>query len=302
MARTILITGGTGFIGQKLCHSLNHNDFQLTVLSRQSPEDVKTLCGRVEPIASLEALRDHPGFDAIINLAGEGIADRRWSEHRKQQLRDSRIALTRQLVELAETWESPPKVLVSGSAVGFYGDQGQQAVTEQTAPHDEFTHQLCRDWETEARRFEPLGTRVCLSRTGVVVGPAGGFLQRMLPPFRFGLGGRLGAGSQYMPWVHRDDVVNALLWMMNTESASGAYNVVSPSPVSNQDFTRSLGRVLHRPTVLPAPAAALKLALGEMSRLLLTGQNARPVRLLDAGFKFEYPELEPALRDAIRSC
>ncbi|MBC7193184.1 TIGR01777 family oxidoreductase [Marinobacter sp.] len=301
MGKRILITGGTGFIGQRLCQALLAGESRLTVLSRQDPVTVRSLCGRVEAANSLDTLHGHPGFDAVINLAGEGIAEKRWSQARKQQLVDSRVALTRTLAEVICSWEQKPEVLVSGSAVGFYGDQGHARVNESTTPKDEFTHRMCADWEKEALALEEHGVRVCLSRTGLVVGPDGGFLQKMLLPFRLGLGGRLGNGQQYMPWIHRDDVVDALLWMLKTPRACGPYNVVSPNPATNREFTRTLAGVLHRPALLPAPPFALKLALGEMSRLLLTGQKAVPDRLTDAGFSFLFPELGPALRDALGS-
>lgn len=300
MEKRILITGGTGFIGQPLCQELIADGHSLTVLSRQPALNVQSLCGRVETVNDLNELSGGEGFDAVINLAGEGIADKRWSEARKQELRDSRIALTNQLVDVIRTWKSLPSVMVSGSAVGFYGDQGSHRVTEDTPPHDEFTHRMCSDWEQAARRLEPAGVRVCLSRTGIVAGPGGGFLQRMLLPFKLGLGGRLGSGEQYMPWVHRDDVVAALKWMLETDTASGAYNVVSPNPVTNRQFTKCLAGVLGRPAIFPAPAPVLKIALGEMARLLLTGQMAIPERLEGEGFRFRFPDLSPALVDATR--
>lgn len=300
MSKRILVTGGTGFIGQVLCPKLNARGYSLTVLSRRNEADVQAMCGRVEAVSDLGLLKEHPGFDAIINLAGEGIADKRWSEQRKQALRTSRIGLTRELVNVARTWSTLPAVVVSGSAVGFYGDQGDSRVTEATLPHDEFTHRLCRDWEAEALKLETEGVRVCLSRTGVVAGSGGGFLQRMLLPFRLGLGGRLGSGTQYMPWVHRDDVVAALIFMLESEKASGAYNVVSPNPVTNREFTRSLATALHRPALFPAPEFVLKLALGEMARLLLTGQQAIPERLLQQGFRFSHPQLKEALESCVR--
>lgn len=299
MNKSILITGGTGFIGQSLCQTLIGKQYHLTVFSRRNPSDVLARCGRVAPIQSLSELRGGQGFDGVINLAGEGIADKRWSDRRKQLLRDSRIALTSELVDVVRSFERQPDVLVSGSAVGFYGAQGDQRVTEETTPRDEFTHRLCKDWEDAANTLASDGVRICLSRTGVVAGPGGGFLQRMVPPFRLGLGGRLGNGRQYMPWVHRQDVVNALVWMLETSEASGAYNVVSPNPVDNREFTATLGKVLNRPTLFPAPAFALKTALGEMARLLLTGQNAVPQRLTESGFKFRFPELRDALNDAV---
>jgi uncharacterized protein (TIGR01777 family) len=299
MEQRILITGGTGFIGKELCRELNDKGYELTVLSRQSPDTVRSLCGRVDVVNRLDDLDGHSGFDGVINLAGEGIAEKRWTETRKKALRTSRIELTRELVQIALSWDKLPSVLVSGSAVGFYGDQGSELVTEKTPPKDEFTHKLCRDWEQEALNIEPEGVRVCLSRTGLVVGRGGGFLQRMLPPFKLGLGGRLGSGDQFMPWVHRGDVVRGLTWMLETETARGAYNMVSPNPVTNRTFTETLADVLHRPAVFPAPAPALKLALGEMAGLLLTGQQAIPERLKEEGFEFEYPDLKPALEESV---
>lgn len=299
MDKRILITGGTGFIGKILCRDLISKGYSLTVLSRQRSDTVKALCGRVEVTADLNNLKGHTGFQAVINLAGEGIADKRWTEARKQALRDSRIGLTRTLVSTIKSWQTLPEVMVSGSAVGFYGNQGDHLVTEDTAPNPEFTHELCRDWEQAAQTLEQDGVRLCLSRTGVVAGRAGGFLQRMLMPFRLGLGGRLGSGHQYMPWVHRDDVVAGLIWMLENERAHGAYNMVSPNPATNREFTKTLGKVLHRPTLFPAPAPILKLALGEMAGLLLTGQKAVPMRLQTEGFEFKYPELEAALEESV---
>lgn len=300
MDNRILITGGTGFIGQALCPALLAKGYSLTVLSRQPGDQVQAVCGRVEALSDLKSLKSHSGFNAVINLAGEGIADKRWSESRKQALLDSRVGLTRKLIDVIKTWETPPEVMISGSAVGFYGDQGSKPVTEETAPSDEFTHRMCRDWESEALAVGSEDTRVCLSRTGLVVGPGGGFLKRMLLPFKMGLGGRIGKGQQFMPWVHRDDVVSALIWMLETPEANGAYNVVSPNPVTNRQFTSELARVLHRPAVFPVPETALKVALGEMARLLLTGQQALPKKLEDEGYSFRYKELEPALKDATR--
>ncbi|MCK7543188.1 TIGR01777 family oxidoreductase [Marinobacter bryozoorum] len=297
--KSVLLTGGTGFIGQVLSPELLRAGYKVDVLSRQKPEAVQALCGRVTPISELSAINGGPGYDVVINLAGEGIAEKRWSEARKQSLRDSRIALTRELVTGLLSCERLPEVMVSGSAVGYYGAQGGQPVTETTTPKDEFSHRLCADWEHAASPLSDKGVRVCYSRTGVVVGRDGGFLDRMLLPFRLGLGGRIGSGEQYMPWVHRQDVVRAIQWMVETDSAAGAYNVVSPNPVSNRAFTRTLADVLGRPALFPVPATVLKLALGEMSQLLLTGQKALPERLQTEGFEFLYPDLDAALREAV---
>lgn len=300
MDKRILVTGGTGFIGQSLCPALLAKGYSLTVLSRQSEDHVQAACGQVEALSDLQNLRSHAGYDAVINLAGEGIADKRWTESRKQELRESRIGVTRTLAGVIESWETAPEVVVSGSAVGFYGNQGSEPVTEKTPPADEFTHRMCRDWENEALTLRSEGTRVCLSRTGIVVGPGGGFLQRMLPPFKLGLGGRIGDGQQFMPWVHREDVVAALIWMLETPEADGPYNVVSPNPVTNRQFTSELASVLHRPAFFPVPATVLKLALGEMARLLLTGQKALPEKLTKEGYNFHYEHLTTALKDATR--
>ncbi|WP_323754386.1 TIGR01777 family oxidoreductase [Marinobacter sp.] len=300
MSKKILITGGTGFIGRVLCKHLLKAGHTLTVLSRQKPATVKAICGKVEPVADLNLLKAHPGFDAVFNLAGEGIADKRWSPERKASLLDSRVALTLALVSVIRSWEKLPEVLVSGSAVGFYGDQQDHLVTEDTPPNPEFTHQLCSEWEDAALSLQADGVRVSLSRTGLVVGKGGGFLDRMILPFKLGLGGKLGSGHQYMPWVHREDVVAGLIWMLENQLSHGPYNMVSPNPVTNEEFTRTLARVLKRPAILPAPAPILKLALGEMAGLLLTGQKAVPARLQSDGFEFSHPDLKAALNASVK--
>lgn len=299
MDKHLLITGGTGFIGRVLCPQLLRRGYRLTVLSRRRPEDVRAICGPVEAISALSDVGEGPGFDGVINLAGEGIAERRWSDARKQTLRDSRIGLTRELVTTLLSCQHLPEVVISGSAVGYYGDQGDLRVTETTQPRPDFAQQLCQDWEQAIAPLNDKGVRVCVARTGLVVGEDGGFLSRMVLPFRLGLGGRIGSGEQYMPWVHRDDVVEALIWLLETPGARGPYNLVSPNPASNRAFTRTLAGVLNRPSLFPVPAVVLRLAMGEMSTLLLGGQRALPARLQDEGFRFRWPDLEPALRQAL---
>ncbi|TBW59059.1 TIGR01777 family protein [Marinobacter halodurans] len=299
MTQHILITGGTGFIGQRLCPELLKRGYRLTVFSRRTDDDVRARCGRVNTLHTLADLRNLDALDAVINLAGEGLASARWTEKRKRVLRESRIDLTRELIDQLEKSPLRPATFISGSAIGYYGSHGGEPVTEDAPVNDDFAHRLCADWEAEARRARQLGCRVCLSRTGVVLGPDGGMLERLLLPFRLGLGGRLGDGQQYLSWVHRDDVVNALIWMLQTPDASGAYNVVSPHPVTNRTFTRTLGRVLHRPTPFPVPAFVLRTALGELSAMLLEGQRVMPARLQQAGFGFTHPDLEDALRSII---
>lgn len=296
MTRHILITGGTGFIGHRLCQALLERGDKVTVYSRQPASKVRQRCGPVTPVGDLAAISALPVIDAVVNLAGAGIAEKRWTSARKRILYDSRVKLTDTLVQALATREQKPEILVSGSAVGFYGAQGENPVTEATPPKPEFTHELCADWESAAERATALGIRVALSRTGLVIGKDGGFMERMLPPFKLGVGGRLGNGDQYMPWIHRRDMVRALLYLLDSPSAEGPYNLVAPNPVKNRTFTEALGRTLSRPTLVPVPALALKVAFGEMATLLLTGQKAVPHRLQKEGFSFEYPELEPALR------
>lgn len=298
MSRHIVITGGTGFIGQALCHRLHNLGHRLTVFSRRSEADVEQRCGRVRVINRLSAIPGLGPIDAVINLAGEGIADRRWTARRKQALWKSRIDLTEELVRQLDRCPEGPGALISGSAVGFYGDQEDRQVTEDTSPHDEFTHRMCVAWENAALQA-PDTCRVCFSRTGLVVGRDGGFLERMLPVFRMGLGGRLGKGTQYMPWIHRQDMVEGLIHLLDNPELEGPFNLTAPNPATNADFTRTLAKVLERPAFMSVPAPALWLALGEMAHLLLTGQSAVPEKLLNSGFEFNYPTLEPALREAV---
>ena len=297
----MLITGGTGFIGSRLVAELLAAGHSLTIYSRH-PETVGARFGpHCRGIAELTPAALVQPVDAVINLAGEPIADQRWTPARKAELSASRVELTRRLVDLLARLPVRPAVLVSASAVGYYGSQQDNRVTETTPPHDEFTHRLCAAWEEEARRAESLGVRVAITRTGLVVGKGGGFLARLLPPFRLGLGGRLGDGRQFMPWIHLDDLLRIFLKLLEEPSCRGVYNAVSPAPVSNEDFTRILGAVLHRPTLCTVPAFALKAALGELAQLLLTGQQAFPARLQDElGFTCLYPDLRTALEAVLR--
>ncbi|MGP4842555.1 TIGR01777 family oxidoreductase [Marinobacter sp. 1Y8] len=298
--KNILITGGTGFIGQQLCPDLLSKGHELTVLSRQPDAAVRAICGRVTTIHSIDEIPGLDTIDAIINLAGEGIAASRWTKDRKKKLLDSRVALTHSLMDALRIRTQKPGIVISGSAVGYYGSQDSAAITEETAPsQQDFTHRLCAEWEKAALSAEEWGARVCFSRTGIVVDKNGGFLARMAPPFRLGLGGRLGDGTQYMPWVHREDVVRALCWMLESPSATGPYNVVSPNAATNERFTKALGKALGRPTLVSVPAFALRMGLGEMATLLLDGQNAKPARLQAEGFDFRYPDLDSALKASL---
>lgn len=295
----ILITGGTGFIGKKLCHFLLDHDHELTVLSRK-PKKVYSLCGeRVQAINSIEQLTSSDTFDAIINLAGEGIANSRWSKKRKQVLLDSRINTTRQLIAYIERAKKRPEVLISGSAVGYYGNRGSRVLNEWSDPHEDFSHELCEKWESTAIEAENFDVRVCVIRTGLVIGNDGGFLKRMLPLYKLGLGGKMGDGQQWMSWIHRTDFIAIINKLLESKVMQGIFNATAPVPVSNDEFSQTLGKTLNRPVCLPIPAFVLKILLGEMSTLLLGGQRILPERIEQAGYEFQFKTLEQALTDVL---
>ncbi|SEE93042.1 TIGR01777 family oxidoreductase [Pseudomonas migulae] len=293
----ILLTGGTGLIGRQLCRHWLSQGHRLTVLSR-SPGKVAKICGaQVRGIALFEDLGQEP-VDAIINLAGAPIADRLWTSRRKALLWSSRITLTETMLAWLESREQKPQVLISGSAIGWYGDGGERELTEKSAPViDDFASQLCIAWEETAQRAEALGMRVIFVRTGLVLSAEGGFLSRLLLPFKLGLGGPLGSGRQWMPWIHIKDQIALIDFLLHQKNASGPYNACAPKPVRNREFAKTLGSVLHRPAFMPMPALALKVGLGELSSLLLGGQKAMPARLLEAGFIFQFTDLRAALDD-----
>jgi len=297
----ILITGGSGFIGSALTAHLQRDGAQVTWLSRRastpSPEGVE-----VRDYASLWA---DDRFDAVVNLAGAGIADSRWSASRKQTLRDSRLIPTRVLTEWIRSAHTPPKVLLSGSAIGWYGAQGDVPLDEDSAPHDEFQHRLCAEWEDAARAAEER-VPVLRLRTGVVLHPDGGMLQRLRLPFRLGLGARLGDGRQVLSWIAREDWIGAAVSLLRAHlegaayAPTGAFNLTAPEPVGNTRFTRALADALRRPALLAVPAKALELGLGEMATLLVDGQCVLPARLQQRGHAFAWPQLEPYLESVLR--
>ena len=293
----ILLTGGTGLIGRELCRHWLSQGHSLTVWSRR-PEKVPDLCGaQVRGIGRLEELDETP-VDAVINLAGAPIADRLWTHRRKALLWSSRISLTETLLAWLESRGQKPQVLISGSAVGWYGDGGERELTEESPPvSEDFASQLCIAWEETAQRAEALSMRVVLIRTGLVLSAQGGFLSRLLLPFKAGLGGPIGNGRQWMPWIHIDDQIGLIDFLLHQNSASGPYNACAPKPVRNREFAKTLAAVLHRPAFMPMPAFALKVGLGELSLLLLGGQRATPARLLAAGYIFRFTDLRAALDD-----
>ncbi len=294
----ILLTGGTGFIGARLMPHLRP-EHEVTVLSRTPNKVYQRLGHDVHALASLTELKNLDEFDAVINLAGEPIADKRWNDAQKQRICQSRWQITEQLVDKIKAGSHPPKVLISGSAVGFYGRQGEALVDEDSLPHQEFSHEVCAKWEQLALAAANEQTRVCLLRTAVVLGKEGGALKKMLPAYRFGLGGPIGSGKQYMSWIHVDDVVSIILFLLEQEQCHGAFNTAAPEPVTNAQFSKTLAKVLNKPHFARVPAWTMRLLLGEMSELLLTGQRVMPVRLQSAGFHFRYPTLEKALKEIL---
>ncbi|HBO24021.1 MAG TPA: TIGR01777 family protein [Providencia sp.] len=295
----ILITGGTGLIGTQLVQELVSRSHQITVLSR-SPQKVYSLfCKAVECWTSLSDIKNLNDFDAIINLAGEPIAEKRWTDEQKKILCDSRWKITQQLTELINASETPPAVFLSGSAVGYYGDQGQSVITEFDQPHDEFTHQLAQHWEALAQNAQSSATRVCLMRTGLVLSPKGGVLEKVLPIFKMAAGGPIGHGKQFMPWIHIDDMVRAICFLLDSPELSGPFNMTAPYPVHNDQFAAILGDIINRPAFVRTPAFVIKTMLGESAALVLGGQQAIPKRLEDAGFEFKFVELKEALTDLL---
>jgi len=295
----ILITGGTGLIGRRLCKALLAQGHDLTVLSRK-PESVAAKCGaNVHAIAALDEWQPELTLDAIINLAGEPIVDARWTAQRKQILWNSRVTLTEQLVQRIAAAQHKPQVLLSGSAIGYYGDRGDAVLDESAEAGADFAARLCAAWEAAALGAESLGVRVCLLRTGLVLSRQGGLLVRMLLPFKFGLGARIGSGKQWMSWIHIDDYVAMLLKLLNEVHARGPYNMTAPQPATNREFTATLATVLHHPAPFVMSAWFLKTLMGERACLLLEGQRVLPDRIEAAGYRFAITTLPDALQDLL---
>ena len=295
---SILITGGSGFIGRRFCTQAQQLGFQLCVLTRNPEAAAARLPASVRLIQRLSELEADYAPEVIVNLAGEPLAAGRWTQRRKQRFYDSRINLTDRLYDFCVARGHKPAVVISGSAIGYYGP-GDQPVDEHSTAVDGFSHQLCKTWEQSAKRFETLGTRVCYLRTGIVLGEEGA-LARMLPPFKVALGGPIGSGKQGMSWIHIDDMVGAILHCIKNPQIAGPVNATSPHPVSNAEFSASLGVVLNRPARLPMPALMVKLLFGEMGEeLLLQGQYVLPNKLLANDFQFQYPDLEQALQQIV---
>ena len=292
---SILIAGGSGFLGRNLREALEARGYFVHVLSRRSGGDPSSLTWSPDGTPG-DLPSKLSGVHTVINLAGEGIADRRWSTARKEAIRQSRVLATRTLVSAMAACKTPPRVFISSSAVGYYGPHGDEPVTESAMPGTDFLAQVCVEWEQEARAAESESTRVVLLRTGLPLGIDGGALAKLLLPFKLGVGGPLGSGQQFMPWIHVDDWCALVVWLIEHEQAIGAFNATAPEPVTNRVFGQTLARVLHRPAVVPTPAFVLQLVLGELATALLTGQRAVPAHAEQLGFRFTYRSLEPALR------
>jgi uncharacterized protein (TIGR01777 family) len=294
----ILIAGGTGFLGSALRRELRRAGHDLRVLTRRARPDALDAVEWL-PDGTVGAwARAIDDADVVVNLAGVSLADARWTEARKKTLRDSRILSTRSLVLAVQQARRPPAVFVSVSGTGYYGDRGSQLVTEDTPAGDDFLARLCVDWEREAEYASDV-TRVVILRNGAVLDPSGGALKKMLLPFRLGLGGPLGSGTQYFPWIHLEDWTALAMALITNNNTRGVFNATAPTPTTNGAFTRAFGHALGRPTILPVPAFGLRTVFGELAEMLLTGQRAIPQRAERLGFTFRFREIEPALRDLL---
>ena len=303
---TIVLAGGSGFLGRALRHHFTRHGHTARTLTRRRPSTPDQIQWQPDGTAGPWASRLGDA-DVLINLAGEGIADKRWTAARKEALRTSRILPARSIARALN--ELPPRrrLVITGSAVGYYGPRGDEAITEETGPGTDFLSRLCVEWEQEAAAPASTLTRVALVRTGIVLHPDGGALKTMLLPFRLGVGGPLGGGRQFWSWIHLQDWVDLVAWLATSGPTAAephpitVWNATAPEPVTNAEFSRVLGRVLHRPALLPVPSFALRIALGEFAGFLTTGARVLPAQAIQNGFRFTFPALESALRDLLRS-
>jgi hypothetical protein len=300
-----VITGGTGFIGTLLVRRLSQESHSIVLLSRSASRsyrlnnaDVRIV--RWDPYAPGEWMREIDGADTVINLVGKNVFEQRWNDTVKRQILDSRVVPTALLVDAIARAEKKPSLLISASAVGFYGDRNDEEITETSGPGDDILAEVVQRWEGAAYEAERYGVRVATPRIGLVLEKSGGMIGKMLLPFRLCAGGRIGSGRQYLPWVHMDDVVRGMLFPIEKQNFHGVYNLVSPHPVTMNEFVRTFGKVLHRPSWLPVPDFALSVLYGEGAKVILSGQRALPKRLIEAGFLFSFSDAESALRSILR--
>lgn len=300
----IVIAGGTGFIGKALVERLLNDNHNVVVLTRKPKLHATSHPSPVfEQWDARTVTQWHQHFnnaDAVINLTGEMIAGRRWTKKQKEKILNSRVNATRAIVTAIEQAEKKPSVFINASGVGYYGNVPEGDVTESFPAGNDFLARVCQQWETAALAAQQYGVRVVTPRFGVVLGSGGGALPRMMMPFRFFAGGYLGSGKQWFPWIHRDDVINAMLFLIQDNSLSGAVNFVAPDAVTMKEFCKTLGKIMHSPSWTFVPSFVLRIALGEMAEMLLTGQKVVPKKLLEAGFEFLYPKLEDALENVVK--
>jgi uncharacterized protein (TIGR01777 family) len=301
----IVITGGSGFIGRRLVARLLEQGDQVLVLTRR-PEQARRILGESPNLKLLPYDPYRPqtwataleGYEGIVNLAGEPLASSRWTEAKKKEIRRSRVETTQALVQALASLNQKPQVMISSSAVGYYGSHPEgDPLTETDPPAQDFLAEVCQAWEAAARPVEELGIRLAIVRTGIVLGPDGGALGQMLAPFQFFIGGTIGSGKQWLSWIHREDWVSLVCFLL--EQGSGVFNATAPNPVQMEEFCRTLGQVLGRPSWLPVPELALELLLGEAAQVVLTGQKVIPQAALQMGFTFQYPQLKEALRQIL---
>lgn len=289
----IIITGGSGFIGGALTRELRNSGHEVIITTRRQSTSKERLTWNPPELIHPDVISN---IDAVINLAGESIASGRWTKKRKALIMSSRVNTTRALVQSMHNADPKPKILISASAVGYYGAHGDEYVTENTPPAEDFLADVCKAWESEALKAQELGLRVVLIRIGGVLESDGGALPPMTIPFKFFLGGPIGSGRQWFSWIHRDDVVGIMKYALENDSITGAVNATAPNPVTNNEFGSALGKALHRPSWFAVPGFIVKPTLGELGGVLLTGQRVLPEKALKAGYKFKYPEVNDALR------
>jgi len=298
--RHVLITGGTGFIGAALTRRLLTLGVRVSVLTRDRTRALAHFDGAVSALESLDEIEAGNAPAVIVNLAGKNLGEQRWDTEVKEQLVASRVDTTLQVIAWIARASPRPQLLINGSAVGYYGARGDERLTEDSVVGEEYQANLCRRWENAAESARQYGVRVCISRTGIVLGRGGGALAGLAPLFRLGLGAVAGSGRQWISWIHLHDLLELFLRFMRDSTLSGPFNNTAPHPVTNQEFSRAIGRALHRPVLLRAPDWAMRLRYGELAHLYLTGQKVLPARHLAAGFEYRYPDIDAALRAALQ--
>lgn len=296
----ILVTGATGMVGKELVSSFINNGHQVSrILRKGVPASSDIVWDFTFPVPNTQQF---DGFDAVVHLAGESIAEGRWNEAKKKRIRDSRVIATSNLCRILASVPHPPKLFISASAIGYYGNRGAEVLTEASGPGNEFLSDVCVEWENAALAIKNKGARVVHLRFGVILSGKGGALKKMLPPFKAGVGGKLGSGDQYMSWVALPEIVMIVNFVLTNEKVEGPVNVVAPEVVTNSQYTKALGRALKRPTLFPMPAFAARLAFGEMAdALLLSSTRVDPKRLRDEGYSFRWPGIDAALKDVLTS-